>query len=388
MQVSIAGAGIAGLASAALLVRQGHAVTIYDQFPAPAPVGSGLMLQPVGMAVLDRLGLVARTLAVTSPVSSLYGETSTGRSVLDVRYSDLPDVAEGRAIQRSELFQMLLDTALEAGVDLVPGIEVKGASQNEEHAWIVTGNGPVGHADLLLDCLGAYSPLCPKPSRPLKYGALWALLDWPAEAAFAQDRLEQRYHGAERMVGILPVGQSPGGPLKLTFFWSLRGSDYPAWRAAPLDAWKAEVQDLWPETAPVLEQIKTHDDLTFAQYTHHTVGSPGQGRIAHLGDSFHATSPQLGQGANMALLDAAALADAVAQNKDPHQITKAYAKARRRHVWLYQSASLAFTPMYQSDSKVLPWLRDHFAAPFAMVWPMPQILAHLVAGRFGLKRRL
>jgi len=32
-------------------------------------------------------------------------------------------------------------------------------------------------------------------------------------------------------------------------------------------------------------------------------------------------------------------------------------------------------------------MRDRLAASLAMVWPMPQILAHLVAGRFGLKRK-
>ena len=329
------------------------------------------MLQPVGMAVLDRLGLVDRTLQVTSPISQLFGTTGSGRRILDVRYSDLSEAVEGRAIQRSELFQMLLDVALAAGVKLVPGVEISDAGQDGSQAWLVGPEGPIGHAEMVLDCLGAYSPLCPRPSRPLRYGALWALLDWPEGTGFAIDRLEQRYHRAAHMVGILPVGQSPGEPLKLTFFWSLRGEEYAAWRNAPLDAWKDDVQALWPETAPVLKQLTTHDDLTFARYTHHTVANPGRGRIAHLGDSFHATSPQLGQGANMALLDAVALADAMDQG-NPAEITKAYAKVRRRHVWLYQTASWVFTPMYQSDSLVLPWLRDHIAAPMAMIWPMPR----------------
>ena len=103
MEITIAGAGVAGLASAALLARHGHDVRVIDQFPAPAPVGSGLMLQPVGMAVLDRLGLVDRTLQVTSPISQLFGTTGSDRRILDVRYADLTEAAEGRAIQRSEV---------------------------------------------------------------------------------------------------------------------------------------------------------------------------------------------------------------------------------------------------------------------------------------------
>ena len=379
VKVSIAGAGIAGLASAALLARAGHAVTVYDQFDAPAPVGSGLMLQPVGMQVLHRLGLADRAMACTSPINQIYGQTPD-RTVLNVRYGDLRPQAQGRAIQRAQLFQMLLDAAMQAGASLVPASTVTGAGQTPETAWLMTGQEKIAHADVVLDCLGAYSPLCPRPSRPLRYGALWALLDWPRDGPFAPDRLEQRYRAASSMVGVLPVGTDAEKQHKLTFFWSLRGKDFDTWQAQPLADWKAQVTDLWPETDAILDQIQSQDDLFFARYTHHTVGHPTVGRIAHLGDSFHATSPQLGQGANMALLDAAALADAFAKIANPRAALKAYARRRRWHVRAYQTISWAFTPMYQSDSRSLPWMRDRVLAPLSFVPPMPKILARLVAG--------
>lgn len=45
MELAIVGAGIGGLAAAALLARAGSRVTVYDQFAAPAPVGSGLIIR-------------------------------------------------------------------------------------------------------------------------------------------------------------------------------------------------------------------------------------------------------------------------------------------------------------------------------------------------------
>ncbi|HCE21819.1 MAG TPA: FAD-dependent monooxygenase, partial [Hyphomonas sp.] len=48
-KIAIAGAGIGGLAAAALLAQAGHDVTVYDQFDAPGPVGSGLILQETGL---------------------------------------------------------------------------------------------------------------------------------------------------------------------------------------------------------------------------------------------------------------------------------------------------------------------------------------------------
>ncbi|MEM1163807.1 MAG: FAD-dependent monooxygenase [Pseudomonadota bacterium] len=378
MKIAIAGAGIAGLASAALLARAGHEVEVFDQFPEPRPVGSGLMIQPIGLRVLKRLGLDEDARAQASPIARVYGETVAGRKVLDTNYADLRDDVYGFALQRAALFDLLLQAARDAGAILTQDTAITGGRS----AWLSTEEDTLGPFDLVLDCLGAYSPLCPRPSKPLAYGALWGLFDWPSNGVFHADWLEQRYRHASRMVGVLPVGQRPGEPRKLTFFYSMKSSDEPAWRARSLNDWKDEVRQIWRETGPVLDQIRSHDDLVFAQYTHHTVAYPAQGRIAHLGDSHHATSPQLGQGANTALLDAAAVADALARKTDLTGALNAYEQARWRHVWIYQTASWAFTPLYQSDSRILPWVRDRIAAPLSRVPPMPRILAKLVAGEF------
>lgn len=55
--IAIAGCGPAGLATALLLHRDGHHVTLFERFDAPRPVRSGLMIQPTGLAVLRQLGL-------------------------------------------------------------------------------------------------------------------------------------------------------------------------------------------------------------------------------------------------------------------------------------------------------------------------------------------
>lgn len=381
MRIAVAGAGVAGLAAATLLARRGHDVTIYDRFPEPQPVGSGLMIQPVVAPVTAELGIADGLAAAASRIARVCGHTACGRPVLDVAYANLDPAECGLAVQRSVLFDLLLKAALAAGAALTPATVVTGAAVSGDIARLETEAGRLGPFDMVLDCLGAYSPLCPRPSKPLRYGALFALLDWPDGAQLAPDRLEQRYRRADRMAGVLPVGRRPGEPLRLTFFYSLRGADYGTWRAAPIDAWKDEVRALWPETEAVLDQIDSHDDLVFAQYTHHTVRRPGRGRIAHLGDSHHATSPQLGQGANTALLDAWALVRAMDDHADPAAATRAYGRARRRHVSLYQTASWALTPLYQSDSRIAPVLRDRIGWPVSRIPPMPRLLARLVAGQ-------
>lgn len=61
-------------------------------------------------------------------------------------------------------------------------------------------------------------------------------------------------------------------------------------------------------------------------------------------------------------------------------VLEAYARARRWHVRVFQALSLAFTPFYQSDSVVLPFIRDRLVATVAKIPPAPQLLASMVAG--------
>lgn len=55
-------------------------------------------------------------------------------------------------------------------------------------------------------------------------------------------------------------------------------------------------------------------------------------------------------------------------------------RARRWHLRAYQGMSAAFTPQYQSDSRVLPMIRDHALAPLARSWPVARVLTRLVCG--------
>jgi salicylate hydroxylase len=240
------------------------------------------------------------------------------------------------------------------------------------------------HFHLCVDALGVRSTLSPKPNRPLAYGALWASLDWPRNAGFDAHALEQRYVKARRMVGVLPIGRSEARASdQAAFFWSLKGGDLGAWRARSVEAWKDDVRAVWPQTEAFLAQIAGHDDLVFANYAHRTLATPLSRDVVHVGDAFRCTSPQLGQGANMALLDAFALAHALGDGRDIDGALSAYARMRMLHTRLYQTASWLFTPVYQSDSDILPWLRDWVAGPLSRIPPAPKLLAALVAGAIG-----
>jgi salicylate hydroxylase len=187
------------------------------------------------------------------------------------------------------------------------------------------------------------------------------------------------------MIGVLPIGcQREGAEQQAAFFWSLKAADFARWQAEGLEAWRNNVRRQWPETDGLLNTITDASQMVLASYDHHTLSLPFGQRLAFIGDSAHATSPQLGQGANMALLDIFALTTALEENADLPMALEAYARKRVFHVKLYQGLSRMFTPFYQSDSLLLPMVRDHLMAGLSRLPLAQRLLASIVSGRFGL----
>lgn len=374
LTIAIAGAGIGGLAAAALLARAGHSVTLFDRFARPAPVGSGLVVQPVGQAVLDRCGAGDAARALGARIGRMTGaEVGAGRVVLDVSYGA---GRHGLAMHRAALFGVLLEAALAAGAVLRTGAAVAAAAGGV----LRLASGAEMRADLAVDACGAGSVLSPLRARGLGYGAVWGTVPWPGGTDLRADRLEQRYRAARQMAGVLPLGRmAAGGPLLAAVFWSLPVAALDRWAQVDVPTWKGEVVALWPAMAPFLETIRGPRDMTPARYSHGTLARPWSPGLVHIGDAAHRASPQLGQGANMALLDALALATALERETGDAALAL-YARMRRWHVRLYQGMSAAFTPQYQSDSRVLPVLRDRVLMPVSRVWPVPAVLTRLVGG--------
>ncbi|KAG1250470.1 hypothetical protein G6F68_012787 [Rhizopus microsporus] len=102
-------------------------------------------------------------------------------------------------------------------------------------------------------------------SRVYRWGALWGQFwapDWPGAT-----QLLQRFRGTRQMMGLLPTDIGPQG-VRLSLFWSIRHDALPAWRAAPIGQWKDQLLALWPEAAPVVDQVSRHEDLSVATYRH------------------------------------------------------------------------------------------------------------------------
>lgn len=391
--IAIIGAGTAGLAAATYLARQGHDVTLIERAPALKAVGAGLLLQPSGLSVLAEMGCLAALQSWGQRIDGLYGATRSGRVIMDIRYADLGDEGDamGLGVHRAALCQVLDDALANQPHRRWFGCEVLGVTQHQDSVTVTVRSG-TGDAVRVFDAViaanGSASQLRPKSlvrhDRQYPWGAMWLIQ--PVSDAFAylnRPLLQQRYEGTRVMAGIVPTGYSPAAPQTpmLSMLWSLPVSEMASWCTGniDLDGWKERVTSVWPELEPLLRQITEASQLLPATYRDIIMKRWGSGRLGIIGDAGHAMSPQLGQGANMALLDARALSQAIAASSTWESVWHRFEQRRRRSIRFYQRMSRLLTPLFQSRipgaglardwgfpiAHRIPWLRRQMAKTIA-----------------------
>lgn len=357
LQIGVVGAGTAGLATAIAFAQRGHAVQVFEKHPSLATLGAGLLIQPQGVAALNALGVGDEFILASVPINHLLGKSHRKWTIVDVPYRQ----HEAHAVSRSALAHLLFSAARTAGVAVRfdANVEFVGIDGTRGVASV----GGARHAfDILVIADGAASVL-PKQaglavaSTPYKWGALWGMFD--VENWSGERRLEQRYRTTRKMFGLMPTARV-GNKLRLSLFWSLPCDEYAGWKKSSLNAWKAELLDLWPESAPAVDQIESHEQLTFANYHHARPMRLANPPICVIGDAAHAMSPQLGLGATLAVQDALVLANFVDKH-GPIEGTLLYGQKRLPTVRAYQLLSKALTPCFQADGNGL-WRDMLFAS--------------------------
>jgi 2-polyprenyl-6-methoxyphenol hydroxylase-like FAD-dependent oxidoreductase len=202
-----------------------------------------------------------------------------------------------------------------------------------------------------------------KSVKKYPWGALWFV--GRDEGHRFKRRLYQVVNSTKHMMGLLPTGLGPSGETPMvSLFWSLPRTGHEAWKAAGLEPWKALMLKYAPEAEALLGQIQSIEQVLFAEYHDVVMDAWNTNDVVYLGDAAHATSPQLGQGCNLALVDAQELALAIAQSDSLPLALDLYSRRRKWHLKYYQFATRWLTPFFQSDHSWLGPLRD-FGMPIA-----------------------
>ena len=361
LDVAIVGYGVAGIAAAIYLRRAGHRITHLERNDPPVGGGAGMLMHPAAMRQLDRLGILAGALECGARVRRICAQNEHGRSLMDFHYSDAIGGQFGLGIQRGALHRLL--SGADPGRDqLVAGCKVVSVEPESGHLVAEQGrrHGPF---DLVVIADGAHSLLRRQVAGPLhkeggaRSAALVGLFDDPQNVA--GESLAQ-YFVAARHLSIWPVGRaSPGEPSRSAIAISASLAEAEAVRTP--DQWRA-LCSLWPRLRALVNDAGDDASLRAITYREVEVAQPCVGRVAMIGDAAHSMSPQLGTGAQLALEDAAALSDALNRHPEVAPALRAFKQARMPQVRRHHFISRWLTPLFQSDSATLGFLRDRVFA--------------------------
>jgi 2-polyprenyl-6-methoxyphenol hydroxylase-like FAD-dependent oxidoreductase len=380
----VVGCGIGGMAAALSLARRGVRVTLFEAFETPRPVGSGLLLQPTGLRALDRLGVGEAVRAVGARIDRLEGHDAQGRLVLRTEYRHWRPGAHGVGIHRARLFDILFEALAPAGVDLRVATAIEMIRDPARPRLVDAAGAEHGPFELAAIADGSASRLRgrlrPSARAPVNaWGAVWGNLPDP-DGRFA-GVLAQVYHRAEVMIGVLPIGTGPGSETpQVSLFWSLPALEAHAFAACDFEAWKARVARFWPEAGALAAGFDDAGALAPALYRDVSAGAWNVGACVLIGDAAHGASPQLGQGANLALVDAVELADRLETGGPVVTVLKRYQAARRRHTAIYQFASRLLTPLFQSRGAVWSAVRDWVFTPASLLPILRGLCAAMLVG--------
>jgi len=118
-EVTILGAGVAGLTAALALAQKGFAVTVLEQADAIREVGAGLQISPNAAVVLQALGLGAALDAAQGRAMAVrLCDGITGEPVLNMDLARLRPTQGYHFLHRADLIAMLETAVRAAGVQI------------------------------------------------------------------------------------------------------------------------------------------------------------------------------------------------------------------------------------------------------------------------------
>ncbi|MCC6624035.1 MAG: FAD-dependent monooxygenase [Deltaproteobacteria bacterium] len=361
LDVIVVGGATGGAGAALLLARAGARVRLIERVAEPRAVGAGIAIADNGLAVLESLGL--------GPALARASRELAAPAIVDARDRVLfaPPEPRPRIVmaRRSTLQALLLDAlAGEPRVERRFGVEVVGASR--DGVVVIEGRGGREEltADLVIGADGVHSRVRAAgdfASRERRPGITYLRALVPGDVATGVEAWT-----SAGLFGAFPVD---GG----TYLYASVGSraTQRAVAARDLSALAAAWARAYPPSAACWSRVARWEDVLVNRVLRVDCRRWHDGRLALLGDAAHAMAPNLGQGANSALVDGAVLLDELRRHATIAQALAAYQARRQPAVRRVADLAGRLGRLAELSNPVARLLRDRLLMPLARLTSSP-----------------
>jgi 2-polyprenyl-6-methoxyphenol hydroxylase-like FAD-dependent oxidoreductase len=345
----VIGGGIGGLCAGIAVRQAGLDAVVFEQAAKLDEIGAGLALSRNAFTALGSLGLADDVRSRGAVTSRLQIRTWRG----DVLVELVPDEPELEVVG---IHRAALQAALVEALDrdaLALGKRCVAATDEGDGVVARFADGSEERGDLLVGADGIDS-VVREGLFGLEEPRYAGYVGWRAVAGEDVGRTVSESWGAGLRVGIVPIAEG-------RVYWFVsenspeRGRDL---FAADKAALRERLRD-WHDPIPAL--VDTTDEqaiLGTGIYDRRPGRHWGRGRVTLVGDAAHPVTPNLGQGAALAIEDAVVLAACLRRQQTVRDALRRYERLRRRRVAPIVRQSWRFGRLAQAESRPGCALRD------------------------------
>jgi 2-polyprenyl-6-methoxyphenol hydroxylase-like FAD-dependent oxidoreductase len=325
-RILIVGGGIAGLALGRALRQQGFVPDIIERASSWPAGGTGLYFPGNGIRTLAALDLAdqVKARAVCMSHQRILDHTGAPLAEIDLARFWNP-VGRCFAIARSELHRILLEGA--AGVRMRLDASLTALSQEDDEVHVVFADGSTSTYDLVVGADGIHSSI-----RRLVFGSFVPRHLGQVSWRFLVDHSGvidtwTAMLGPRRAFLAMPVG-----PNRLYCYADLAAlaTEDPIER--DLLRLRALFADFAEPVPGILNQLESFDSIHFSSIEEIALDTSVHGRVVLVGDAAHATSPNMAEGASMALEDALVLARMLSTHGSLTESLAAFSSRRQARI--------------------------------------------------------
>jgi 2-polyprenyl-6-methoxyphenol hydroxylase-like FAD-dependent oxidoreductase len=351
----VVGGGIGGLSLARELALRKLPVTVLEKAPRIVPVGAGIIMNPNAMGVLERSGLADALRANAWPYLARDTCDRHGRLLAQRDYRPLYDagkLAVGALVHRAHLLDVLYGGVPKGVVHFSSSVEK--VSLFPEKAQVTTESRQVFEADVLVGADGIHSPVRRQlfgeaAPRYMGYRSHRMVLDNTPRVENFTEIL-----GRGQRIGLVPISR------ERIYIWTTFNSPKdPPPVIASADAFRALFRQFTdPRVVRLFSQIRSPEEIITTEVEERVQEPWLRGRAVLLGDSVHAMTPNIGQGAGMAMEDAAVLAEELSKENNVEASLKNYVLRRKPRVETIMRVSREVGTEGQMSGIIDCWLRE------------------------------